>query len=373
VNPVPGVGAGALGPLASGRATLARIVWRCSVRIVSPQLESPAVHITARREGRCGDPMVTVTELLSTRSGVSWARPRAPHPSASTSAGRSTANRFPMRSRRATACRRVGSEREIGLDPSYFESGSHRLSVGSPDVALDVCGRRGRRGRHVGGTNVSDGQVAVFTNVSVDHSSPTSARPPRRSRRKAGIVKDDRRWCWAIPMPISSPSSTTRRGRVFHVTLSSVCVPTGRVRRPDVELFTPTRRTRCVRSVHGAHQATTPAVRSRLRAGFRRRPLDPDGGSRAFARFARPAARSVGRQPPRSCAAARRSATMSPVMSAGARALAEELRAGVADLFVVGFLPSAGEGSVTFCACGPPSVSTMSSTGLRAAAESRAP
>src|SRR4051812_47259226 len=101
--------------------------------------------------------------------------------------------------------------------PSYFEILTAVALRWFGDIAVDVAVVEVGLGGTGDATNVVDADVAVVTNVSIDHVEyigPTLAdiRPRRRESSSRRL-----RWCWARPIPSSCPSSwrvIRRRWRV---------------------------------------------------------------------------------------------------------------------------------------------------------------
>src|SRR4029077_6944356 len=81
-------------------------------------------------------------------------------------------------------------ERELALDPSYFEVVIAAALRWFADEAIDVAVVEVGLGGTWDATNVIDGKVAVVTNVSVDHVAYLGSTHAEIATEKAGIVKE---------------------------------------------------------------------------------------------------------------------------------------------------------------------------------------
>jgi len=150
-------------------------------------------------------------------------------------------------------------------------------------------------------TNVIDGQVAVVTNVSVDHVAYLGATPAEIASEKAGIVKEGSTLVLGETDVDLTPIFTSRgaarvlqRDADFGVR-SNVTAFGGRM----LELFTPDARYPDVFvPLHGAHQGDNAAVALAAAEAFVGAPIDAEAVRGAFARVRSPGRLElVGRHP----------------------------------------------------------------------------
>ncbi|MCC7078678.1 MAG: bifunctional folylpolyglutamate synthase/dihydrofolate synthase [Acidimicrobiia bacterium] len=80
-------------------------------------------------------------------------------------------------------------ERRVGTRPTYFELGTCLAFTAGADAAVDVQVLEVGLGGRYDATNVADADVAVLTNVSVDHAAYLGTDVADICREKAGIVK----------------------------------------------------------------------------------------------------------------------------------------------------------------------------------------
>ena len=155
------------------------------------------------------------------------------------------------------------------------------------DVAVDVAVVEVGLGGRWDATNVADGQVAVVTNVGLDHAETIGPDPGRhRRRRRRASSSRAARWCWARPIPTlvaifvdagrggDTSGSGTRTSRASQPPGPRRPGPRPASRRP--------RRLRraCSCPLHGAHQGDNAAVRPGRRRGVLRPPARRRGGAR---------------------------------------------------------------------------------------------
>ena len=152
----------------------------------SPQLEYPAVHLTGTNGKTTATRMVT--ELLAT-VGLMVGSTTSPHLERVNE--RIMFNGEPIGDADLDEQLRVIAlvEREIGLDPSYFEVVLAAALRWFADIAVDVAVVEVGLGGTWDATNVVDGRVAVITNVSVDHVALLGGTVAEIATEKAGIVK----------------------------------------------------------------------------------------------------------------------------------------------------------------------------------------
>jgi dihydrofolate synthase/folylpolyglutamate synthase len=264
----------------------------------SPQLEYPAVHIT----GTNGKTSVTrmATELLST-VGLLVGSTTSPHLERVNE--RMTVNGEPISDAELDEQLRVVAlvEREIGLDPSYFEVVIAAALRWFADVAIDVAVVEVGMGGTWDATNVVDGRVAVVTNVSADHVAFLGSTNEEIAAEKAGIVKEGSTLVLGETDPDLVPIFTGRSAaRVWQRDVdfgvrSNVPAFGGRM----LELFTPDARYPDVFvPLHGAHQGDNAALALAAAEAFVGAPLDADAVRGAFARVRSPGRLElVGRHP----------------------------------------------------------------------------
>ena len=135
-------------------------------------------------------------------------------------------------------------------------------------------------------TNVVDAEVAVLTNVGLDHTDGVGDWRRRVAEEKSGIVKPGSTFVLGEADPdladvfAATPAALTwRRGVDFDCTASRVAVG-GRV----LDLRTPGRTyDEVFLALHGPHQADNAAIALAAVEAFFERPLDPDLVAEAFA------------------------------------------------------------------------------------------
>ncbi len=285
-------------PLASAGAPTLDRIGALLQYLGSPQLEYPAVHITGTNGKTSATRMVT--ELFST-VGLLVGATTSPHLERVNE--RMTVNGEPISDADLDEQLRVVAlvEREIGLDPSYFEVVIAAALRWFADVAIDVAVVEVGMGGTWDATNVIDGQVAVVTNVSIDHVAYLGSTPEEIAAEKAGIVKEGSTLVLGETDPDLVPIFTGRgAARVLQRDIdfgvrSNVPAFGGRM----LELFTPDARYPDVFvPLHGAHQGDNAAVALAAAEAFVGAPLDPDAVRGAFARVRSPGRLElVGRHP----------------------------------------------------------------------------
>jgi dihydrofolate synthase / folylpolyglutamate synthase len=264
----------------------------------SPQLEYPAVHVT----GTNGKTSVTrmISELLSS-VGLVAGSTTSPHLERVNE--RMMINGEPIDDARLDEQLRVVAlvEREIGLDPSYFEVVIAAVFRWFADEAVDVAVVEVGMGGTWDATNVIDGRVAVVTNVSIDHAAFLGSTDAEIAAEKAGIVKAGATLVLGETDPDLVPIFTERgaarvmRRDVDFGIRSNVPAFGGRM----VELFTPGARYPDVFvPLHGAHQGDNAAAALAAAEAFVGAPLDAETVRGAFSRVRSPGRLElVGRRP----------------------------------------------------------------------------
>ena len=264
----------------------------------SPQLEYPAIHITGTN-GKTSATRMT-TELLST-VGLLVGTTTSPHLERVNE--RITINGEPIDDAELDEQLRVVAlvEREIELDPSYFEVVIAAAFRWFADMAVDVAVVEVGMGGTWDATNVIDGQVAVVTNVSADHVAYLGTTTAEIATEKAGIVKPGSTLVLGETDPDLVPIFTDRgAARVFlrdadFGVRSNVPAFGGRM----LELYTPGARYADVFvPLYGAHQGDNAAIALAAAEAFVGAPLDEDAVRGAFSRVRSPGRLElVGRQP----------------------------------------------------------------------------
>ena len=166
-----------------------------------------------------------------------------------------------------------------GVRPSYFEALTAAALRWFADVAVDVAvvevGLLGRWDA----TNVCDAQVAVVTNIGMDHNEFAGPTMADIAREKAGIIKPNS----AVVIGETDPdmvdiflaaggASTFVRGEQFDVLENQLALG-GRL----VDLRTPTTvYTEVLVPLHGAHQASNAVVAVTAVEAFFAAPIDDD-------------------------------------------------------------------------------------------------
>jgi len=256
----------------------------------SPQLDQPVIHVT----GTNGKTSVArlMTDLL-VEQGLSVGTYTSPH--LERVHERISWNGVSIDDDALDALLGIVAEIEPHLDatPSYFEILTAVALRYFADVAVDVAVIEVGLGGTWDATNVVAAEVAVVTNVSVDHVEYIGPTRVDIATEKAGIVEAGSRLVLGetdpelMPLFVGrGPSETLVRDRDFGVTENRLAHG-GRL----VSVFTPWGRSSDVLlSLHGAHQADNAAVALAAAEAFLGRRLDPDLVAVVFGR-----ARSPGR------------------------------------------------------------------------------
>jgi dihydrofolate synthase / folylpolyglutamate synthase len=264
----------------------------------SPQLEYPAVHVTGTNGKTSASRMAT--ELLST-VGLVVGTTTSPHLERVNE--RMMINGVPIDDAALDEQLRVVAlvERELALDPSYFEVVIAAALRWFADEAIDVAVVEVGLGGTWDATNVIDGKVAVVTNVSVDHVAYLGSTHAEIATEKAGIVKERSTLVLGETDPDLVPIFTARgAARVLQRDVdfgvrSNVPAFGGRM----LELFTPEARYPDVFvPLHGAHQGDNAAAALAAAEAFVGAPLDSEAVRGAFSRVRSPGRLElVGRHP----------------------------------------------------------------------------
>ena len=194
-----------------------------------------------------------------------------------------------------------GLEGLLDSRPTRFEILTAAAYRWFADEAVDVAVVEVGLGGLYDATNVADGQVAVITNVSLDHAEILGPRLEDIAREKAGIVKPGSTMVLGETGETLAPvfreagaEQVWELGRHFGITSDRVAVG-GRL----VSLRTPGGEYDDVYlPVHGAHQATNAALALAAAEAFFGGPLPEDVVTEAFAGLRLPGRMEVmGRQP----------------------------------------------------------------------------
>ena len=175
--------------------------------------------------------------------------------------------------------------------PSYFEiltAAAYRFFA---DVAVDVAVVEVGLGGTWDATNVADGQVAVVTNVSLDHTEYLGPTRVDIAAEKAGIVKPGATLVLGETDPEleplflkGAPGRVLRRGEDFAASEIRLAVG-GHL----VDLRTPGRHYPGIHlPIHGAFQADNAALALTAAEAFLDGPLEPEVVAEAFASFRSP-------------------------------------------------------------------------------------
>ncbi len=264
----------------------------------SPQLEYPAIHITGTN-GK-GSTSRMIAELLATLGNTAGVF-TSPHLSRVNE--RIMRNDQPIDDDELDEELRVVAlvERELGLDPSYFEVVTAAALRWFADIAVDVAVVEVGLGGTWDATNAVDADIAVVTNVSLDHVEYLGATRAEIASEKAGIVKEGSTLVLGetdpelVPIFLGRGASGVLRRDADFGTLRNVPAVGGRL----LDLFTPGGRYSDVfMPLYGAHQGDNAAVALTAVEAFVGAPLDPDAVQDAFAHAQSPGRLEVaGRHP----------------------------------------------------------------------------
>jgi dihydrofolate synthase/folylpolyglutamate synthase len=286
VNMETGVGAPA-STRERGAPTLERI-GRLLQYLGSPQLEYPSIHLT----GTNGKTSTTrmITELLAT-VGYSAGAYTSPHLQVLNE--RIVRNNEPITDAELDEQLRVVAlvEQELGLDPSYFEVVTGAALRWFADIAVDVAVVEVGLGGTWDATNVIDADIAVITNVSIDHTKYLGDTVEQIAAEKAGIVKHNSVLVLGETDPdlaeiftARDPAEVLRRDVDFGVRANVPAVG-GR----SLELYTRgARYSDLFVPLHGAHQGDNAAIALAAAEVFVGAPLEEDAVYDAFTRVRSP-------------------------------------------------------------------------------------
>jgi dihydrofolate synthase/folylpolyglutamate synthase len=255
--------------------TLARMEALASL-LGSPQLEYGAIHLT----GTNGKTSVArIASALLVEAGASTGTYTSPHLERVNE--RMSWDGVPISdSVLADRLAQVALiEPHLPDIPSYFEILTGAALTWFADVAVEVAVVEVGLGGTWDATNVVDGDVAVVTNVSIDHVDYLGSTREAIAADKAGIVKPGSVLVLGETDPGLAPLFTARepaqvvlRGRDFGVSRNDTAHG-GRL----VDLFTPRARYEEVFvSLHGAHQADNAAIAVAAVEAFADAPLSEE-------------------------------------------------------------------------------------------------
>jgi dihydrofolate synthase / folylpolyglutamate synthase len=269
-------------------------------------------------------------------------------------------------------------ERAMDEAPTVFEILTAAALRWFADVAVDVAVIEVGLGGRWDATNVADGQVAVVTNVSLDHAETIGPTLADIATEKAGIVKPGSTLVLGETDPelaaifsAAGAAEIWERDRDFGCTANSLAHG-GRL----VDLRTPGASYDDVYlPLHGAHQGDNAAIALAAAEAFFGAPLDPDVVEEAFAGVRVPGRLEVvGRQPLVILDGAHNPAGA----AAAAEAIAEEFGGAAGRVLVVGLLEGKDPvemlqavgalGARALVACPAPSPRTLPPADVAAAA-----
>ncbi len=254
----------------------------------SPQLQYPAIHITGTN-GKTSTARMTTALLVS--AGLSVGTDTSPYLQRLNE--RMSWNGEPISDEELDRILVLLADIEplLADRPSYMEIINAAAFEWFADIAVDVAVIEVGLGGKWDATNVVDGQVAVVTNVELDHVEYLG--PTRRgiAEEKAGIVKPGATLVLGETDPELVPIFTQRgparvvtRGIDFGVSANALALG-GRL----VDLFTPyASYPDLFVPLHGAHQADNAAAALAAAECFLERPLGFDVVSDAFVSVSSP-------------------------------------------------------------------------------------
>ncbi len=280
-----------------GPPTLERITTLMQY-LGSPEVEFPAVHITGTN-GKTTTVRV-LTELLTTL-GLKVGAYTSPHLERVNE--RMSIDGIPIDDDTFDEMLYAVSlvEQSIGVLPSYFDIVTAAAFRWFADEAVDVAVVEVGMGGTWDATNVVDGQVAVVTNVSIDHVDYLGNTREEIAREKAGIVKPGATLVVGeIDPKLQAIFEARGADRVFHRNQEfgvsrNILAIGGRL----VDVQTPTAEYPDVfLPLHGAHQADNAAIALTAAEAFVNAPLPFDVVADAYSRVQSPGRLEVvGRQP----------------------------------------------------------------------------
>ena len=280
-----------------GPPTLERITTLMQY-LGSPEVEFPAVHITGTN-GKTTTVRV-LTELL-TALGLKVGAYTSPHLERVNE--RVSIDGVPIDDDAFDEMLYAVSlvEQSIGVQPSYFDIVTAAAFRWFADEAVDVAVVEVGMGGTWDATNVVDGQVAVVTNVSIDHVDYLGNTREEIAREKAGIVKPGATLVLGELDPnlqaifeARGAARVFRRNQEFGVARNILAIG-GRL----VDVHTPSAEYPDVfLPLHGAYQADNAAIAATAAEAFVNAQLPFEVVADAFSRVQSPGRLEVvGRQP----------------------------------------------------------------------------
>lgn len=249
----------------------------------SPQLQYPAIHITGTN-GKTSAARITTSLLVA--AGLSVGTDTSPYLERFNE--RISWNGEPIPDDELDRVLASIADVELLLDerPSYFEIINAAALEWFADIAVDVAVIEVGLGGTWDSTNVVDGQIAVVTNVDLDHVEYLGPTRVGIAEEKAGIVKPGATLVLGETDPELVPIFTAResgrivqRDRDFGVRGNEVAVG-GRL----VEIYTPyAAYPDLFLPLHGAHQADNASAALTAAECFLDRELGDDIVTAAFA------------------------------------------------------------------------------------------
>lgn len=264
----------------------------------SPQLEYPVVHVTGTN-GKTSTARIATALLVE--QGLSVGASTSPHLQRVNE--RITWNGEPIDDEALGDTLTIIEQVEpyLPAPPSYFEILTGAALRYFADVAVEAAVLEVGMGGRWDATNVADAQVAVVTNVTIDHVEYLGPTRADIAAEKAGIVKPGSILVLGEPDPSLASSFLDRgaqrvllRDRDFEVERRSLAHG-GQL----IDLRTPSARYEEVAlSLHGAHQADNAVAALTAAECLIDRPLDQDLVREVFGRVRSPGRLEVvGHQP----------------------------------------------------------------------------
>lgn len=256
----------------------------------SPQLEYPVLHLT----GTNGKTSVArLTRSLLVAHGVSTGTYTSPHLERVNERISWDGVEIPDEELAALLALVADIEPHLPAPPSYFEILTGVALRYFADVAVEAAVVEVGMGGGWDATNVADGEIAIVTNVSLDHVDYFGPTRVDIATEKAGIVKPGSTLVLGetdpelVPIFVARrPSGVVLRDEAFGVTKNDLAHG-GRA----IDLFTPSARHDDVfLSLHGAHQADNAAIALTAAECFLGRAVEADVVREVFG-----SARSPGR------------------------------------------------------------------------------
>jgi dihydrofolate synthase/folylpolyglutamate synthase len=264
----------------------------------SPQLEYPAIHITGTNGKTSTARMITA---LLVNAGLSVGTDTSPYLERFNE--RISWNLEPIPDDDLDRILAGIADVELLLDdrPTYFEIVNAAALTWFADIAVEVAVIEVGLGGTWDSTNVVDGEIAVITNIELDHVEYLGPTREGIAEEKAGIVKPGATLVLGETDPALLPIFTAHRPlRVaqrnidFGVRVNQVAHG-GRL----IDVFTPYASYPDVfLSLHGAHQADNAAVALTAAEAFVDRPLGADVVMGTFAAIDSPGRLEVVRHEP---------------------------------------------------------------------------